>query len=88
MRQIYIGLLGVLRWQNESLYVAIGPNANAQSHCRVAHATQSYNYTGPSSFASIIRIHIQIHIMHKWNLRFIPYLNAHSPSMREGSQKH
>ena len=32
------------------------------------HGTK--NYTGPSSFASIIQIRIHIQIMHKWNLSF------------------
>ena len=60
--------------QNDSLHVAIGPNANVLSdgkslhtlgRHRVARASRTENYTSPL-IANIIHIHIK----HKWNLSF------------------
>ena len=57
---------------------AISPNANGlsdwkslhtQGRCRVAHASQGENYTGPL-ISFVIRIRHHIRIMYKWNLSF------------------
>ena len=69
--------------QNESLHVAIAPNANVlldgKSLHRVAHAVQMKIYTGPLiAFA----IYIRIRITHKCNLSLMLKLRFHLCVMR------